>query len=746
MERSFKPEFFTSLVEAIRRFCQDSVTFDHSVEISGYVCLEVDSLRKERYILSELIQSSGTVISESFCSKVFRTIRKPQASQASQTEPEEEDKRTSRNHGLPFCQDRSSSDQLTRLSSAEKIPTDHRIRNNVEWGQDDTAFRRDALHTTDLFSHPNRLEQHCSSQSLQREDRSQSAEKRDSKYTMQTSIKPSRLMTSNTLIPPNVERMQGVSFSRELLHGERKNLSVSDVVPVHPIGLYAHELISPAKRIKVQPEAVRQTESTRFQESFPLLDLGVVKVEKSGDEEEENLSESRNLSHSEDEMLRKRKLLHVNTAGTEKGSKIGSHLEEGKSPLGVVTSTRNDIVIMPADMGISVSGSDLSENSNPSCSSLMAIEKDANRSLNQSSNNEADVLDNDSDDIQCIDLSDDSDENEKSDVEAIASQAYSQSLYPISMYGMFNNSGDLDSENKHTVRKTRGHARFFQNFLFQAGEMRPFHTIPPEELDPLLGTFFASLKKENGEEYEPSYVRNIQCSLDRFLRSQGYGYSVTKDHQFQNSRHLLMCKQDILFHKGKGNTPMRRAPITEEDIEEMYKSEMLGTKTPDSLLNSLWLIFTINFGLKGNNIHYALKWGDVQLGALDDGREYLHYVGTALQRTKNPNPVVFAKPDNPERCPIHLYKVYASKRPADFCDPNDPFYLSISLGRTTDEQWYVRKQIGINKMANIVKKMAMGAGLPQEKRLANTSAHKFIVTEHSKPDDISTMSTSSSDT
>ncbi|KAL3864698.1 hypothetical protein ACJMK2_006358 [Sinanodonta woodiana] len=742
MERSFKPEFFTNLVEAIRRLCQDSVIFDHSVEISGYVCLEVDSVRKERYILSELIQSSGTIISESFCSKVFRTIRKPQASQASQTDPEDEDRKTSRNHGLPFYQDRNSSEKIARVSSVEKIPNiDHRIRNSVEWGQEDTAHRRDA----DLFSHPSRLEQICNSQSLQREDRSQSSEKRDSKYAMQTSIKPSRQTTSNTLISSNAERMQGVSFSRELMHGDRRNPSVSDVVPVHPVGLYAHELVSPAKRIKVQPEGVRQTESTRYQESFPLLDLGVVKVEKLGNEEEDNLSESRNSSHSEEDMLKKRKLLHVNTAGTEKGSKIGIVLEEGKSPLGVVTSTRNnDIVIMPADMGISVSGSDVSENSNPSCSSFVAVDKDANRSLNPSANIEVDVLDNDSDDIHCIDLSDDSDENEKSDVEAIASQAYSQSLYPISMYGMFNNSGDLDSENKHTVRKTRGHARFFQNFLFQAGEMRPFHTIPPEELDPLLGTFFASLKKENGEEYEPSYVRNIQCSLDRFLRSQGYGYSVTKDHQFQNSRHLLMCKQDILFHKGKGNTPMRRVPITEEDIEEMYKSEMLGTKTPDSLLNSLWLIFTINFGLKGNNIHYGLKWGDVQLGVLDDGREYLHYVGTALQRTKNPNPVVFAKPDNAERCPIHLYKVYASKRPPDFCDPNDPFYLSISLGRPTDEQWYVRKQIGINKMANIVKKMAVGAGLPQEKRLANTSAHKFVVAEHIKPDDISTISTSSS--
>ena len=31
----------------------------------------------------------------------------------------------------------------------------------------------------------------------------------------------------------------------------------------------------------------------------------------------------------------------------------------------------------------------------------------------------------------------------------------------------------------------------------------------------------------------------------------------------------------------------------------------------------------------------------------------------------------------PGRCPIECYKFYADRRPADFCNPDHPFYLAI---------------------------------------------------------------------
>ncbi|XP_067657687.1 uncharacterized protein [Haliotis asinina] len=72
MEKQHSVKFFESFVRDIHKECQNFVCFDQMVEVSGYMCLEIDNVKKERYLLSELIQSSGSVISESFCTKVFR--------------------------------------------------------------------------------------------------------------------------------------------------------------------------------------------------------------------------------------------------------------------------------------------------------------------------------------------------------------------------------------------------------------------------------------------------------------------------------------------------------------------------------------------------------------------------------------------------------------------------------------------------------------------------------------------------
>ncbi|XP_067657122.1 uncharacterized protein [Haliotis asinina] len=63
--------FFTSFLESLQRLCRDSVNFSQFVEIHGYFCVEIDNVKKERYVLSELLQSSGNVVSESYCTKAF---------------------------------------------------------------------------------------------------------------------------------------------------------------------------------------------------------------------------------------------------------------------------------------------------------------------------------------------------------------------------------------------------------------------------------------------------------------------------------------------------------------------------------------------------------------------------------------------------------------------------------------------------------------------------------------------------
>lgn len=84
----------------------------------------------------------------------------------------------------------------------------------------------------------------------------------------------------------------------------------------------------------------------------------------------------------------------------------------------------------------------------------------------------------------------------------------------------------------------------------------------------------------------------------------------------------------------------------------------------------------------------------------------------------------------PNRCPIKIYKFYQEKRPSDFCNPDDPFYLAThtqQCAMTHKDQWFKRQPIGVNKLGSIMKRMTTSAGIVGEKKLTNHSARKHLV-------------------
>ena len=79
-----------------------------------------------------------------------------------------------------------------------------------------------------------------------------------------------------------------------------------------------------------------------------------------------------------------------------------------------------------------------------------------------------------------------------------------------------------ENENQNTMRKTLGHIKLFQSFLTHNGELREIYTIPPCDLDPLLSKFILSIRRKDGGEYEPSYIRGIVGSVERHLKRHWY--------------------------------------------------------------------------------------------------------------------------------------------------------------------------------------------------------------------------------
>lgn len=298
---------------------------------------------------------------------------------------------------------------------------------------------------------------------------------------------------------------------------------------------------------------------------------------------------------------------------------------------------------------------------------------------------------------------------------------------------------NLQQTNKNTLAKTVYDLKILRAFLNEPeiSEFREIEDMPVSDLSQLLCRFLVSVKKQNGDEYEPSCLRGMLSSFDRQLRRKNYGQTIAHGPGFTKVMDTLAMKQRHLKSSGKGNNPHKSEPLNDNDIEQLWKTHQLGVATPDSILQTLWLYTTVHFGLRSCKEHRDMCWGDVVLKRDDNGREYLQFSErqTKTRSGENPRDVRVVKPKlwanetNTDRCPIVVYKKYAEKRPTGYSAPEHPFYIaSTTIHHPSPcDVWFKRNPVGVNKLATTMKRMSLNAGLNPHKKLSNHSARKYLV-------------------
>ena len=70
--------------------------------------------------------------------------------------------------------------------------------------------------------------------------------------------------------------------------------------------------------------------------------------------------------------------------------------------------------------------------------------------------------------------------------------------------------------------------------------------ISPIELDSILQKFYAELRTEKGEEYEPASLRTMLGALHRYVKGKGYSTSIITSMEFAGSREVLSMERQ--FH------------------------------------------------------------------------------------------------------------------------------------------------------------------------------------------------------
>jgi len=88
-----------------------------------------------------------------------------------------------------------------------------------------------------------------------------------------------------------------------------------------------------------------------------------------------------------------------------------------------------------------------------------------------------------------------------------------------------------NNQNKNLQRSTKTWVKVFD--LWQ-GEVRKVEEILEDELDDVLCRFYAEIRRQNGDEYEPDSLAVMQGSLDRLLKnnSKSTSYSILRDLKF----------------------------------------------------------------------------------------------------------------------------------------------------------------------------------------------------------------------
>jgi len=78
-----------------------------------------------------------------------------------------------------------------------------------------------------------------------------------------------------------------------------------------------------------------------------------------------------------------------------------------------------------------------------------------------------------------------------------------------------------------------------------------------------------------------------------------------------------------------------------------------------------------------------------------------------------------------------VYKLYAIKRPEEFCNAEDPFYLAPRTIPATNEhdKWFTKNRVGEKKLGQLLKVMCEEAGLDQNKKLTNHATRKTLVSK-----------------
>ena len=108
---------------------------------------------------------------------------------------------------------------------------------------------------------------------------------------------------------------------------------------------------------------------------------------------------------------------------------------------------------------------------------------------------------------------------------------------------------DFISEQKssNTVKKTKSDMRALKRFCSTINKTREPETMTAKELDKILSIFFKDVRKESGEEYEPSSLTSFQRSFQHYFSEKRLPFNIFEDEEFSHCHQVLARNERASF-------------------------------------------------------------------------------------------------------------------------------------------------------------------------------------------------------
>ena len=221
----------------------------------------------------------------------------------------------------------------------------------------------------------------------------------------------------------------------------------------------------------------------------------------------------------------------------------------------------------------------------------------------------------------------------------------------------------------------------------------------PIDLDKVLQSFYAEVRKTNGDEYGPNSLARMQTGIDRHLKENNYHVLIIRDRVFSTSRAVPEGKCKNLEH-GKGKRPNESNSLSESAANILWECGQLGTQSPMSLINKIWWLFTLHFGLRGRQEHHSRPFSDFPFKKDDFGNELVTFA-EGITKTRRQSglhethrliqPKIFATYTS--RCPVNIFQFFLSKRPSQV-RLSGSLCLSIIHKPVSNSLWYKNVPMG----------------------------------------------------